>query len=144
MNLPFISVMNSVLRGLIPYEGGGKVEKFPFASCLRNQKPRQFEKIGPYVDCNFPLRCFLWYVFVVSWLRITLVQFTLKLVSRGYRWDRVVAHTCFCLTETWPALVCRPPVFITSFQGRTSSSTLWWACAGGEFRKSRTGGWFII
>lgn len=58
------------------------MEKFPFASCLRNQKPRQFEQIGPYVDCNFPLRCFLWYVFVVSWLRITLVQFTLKLVSR--------------------------------------------------------------
>lgn len=103
MNLPFISVMNSVLRGLIPYKGGGggrKVAKFPFASCLRNQKPRQFEQIGPYVDCNFPLRCFLWYVFVVRWLRITLVQFTLKLVSRGYRWDRFVTHTCFCLTET--------------------------------------------
>ena len=92
MNLPFISAMNSVLRGLIPYKGGG--------ACLRNQKPRQFEQIGPYVDCNFPLRCFLWYVFVVSWLRITLVQFTLKLVSRGYRWDRFVTHTCFCLTET--------------------------------------------
>ena len=100
MNLPFISAMNSVLRGLIPYKGGGKVAKFPFASCLRNQKPWQFEQIGPYVDCNFPLRCFLWYVFVVSWLRITLVQFTLKLVSRGYRWDRFVTHTCFCLTET--------------------------------------------
>ena len=144
MNLPFISVMNSVLRGLIPYKGGGgggrKVAKFPFASCLRNQKPRQFEQIGPYVDCNFPLRCFLWYVFVVRWLRITLVQFTLKLVSRGYRWDRFVTHTCFCLTETWPALVCRPLVFITSFQGRTSSSTSWWACTGREFRKSRTGG----
>ena len=67
--------------------------KFPFASCLRNQKPWQFEKIGPYVDCNFPLRCFLWYVFVVSWLRITLVQFTLKLVSRGYRWDRFFSLT---------------------------------------------------
>ena len=102
MNLPFISAMNSVLRGLIPYKGGGggKVAKFPFASCLRNQKPWQFEQIGPYVDCNFPLRCFLWYVFVVSWLRITLVQFTLKLVSRGYRWDRFVTHTCFCLAET--------------------------------------------
>ena len=94
--------MNSVLRGVIPYKGGGggrKVAKFPFASCLRNQKPRQFEQIGPYVDCNFPLRCFLWYVFVVSWLRITLVQFTLKLVSRGYRWDRFVTHTCFVLQK---------------------------------------------
>ena len=57
------------------------MEKFPFASCLRNQKPRQFEQIGPYVDCNFPLRCFLWYVFVVSWLRITLVQFEI-----GFSW----------------------------------------------------------
>ena len=87
MNLPFISAMNSVLRGLIPYKGGGgsKVAKFPFASCLRNQKPCQFVLIGPYVDCNFPSRGFLWYVFAVSWLRITLVQITLKLVSRGYR-----------------------------------------------------------
>ena len=102
MNLPFISAMNSVLRGLIPYKGGGGWEggKISFRVMLKKPETWQFEQIGPYVDCNFPLRCFLWYVFVVSWLRITLVQFTLKLVSCGYRWDRVVAHTCFCLTET--------------------------------------------
>ena len=28
MNLPFISVMNSVLRGLIPYKGGGGVGRW--------------------------------------------------------------------------------------------------------------------
>lgn len=48
MNLPFISAMNSVLRGLIPYKGGGggKVAKFPFASYLRNQKPGNLRKLA--------------------------------------------------------------------------------------------------
>ena len=39
MNLPFISVMNSVLRGLIPYKGGGGWEGGKISFRVMLKKP---------------------------------------------------------------------------------------------------------